>query len=343
MKKVLILLISAAMVLGLCACGKEEQKPSDDKENAVVEETAEAAENLEAAEDVKSEDVVDEAVTDETPAEETATSLPEIKGTSSQMDYELVGLDITKAYDEGSAVRLWFKVTNASNSLRYPSYIVGMDNIVCSQNGETLMGTSLLDEQFEDTIAGCDILPGTTVVYTEKYEMLNDTDVISVKIKDDSNEYNFDVDPATFATVIPESFDLTPVTSSDWFQPESDEIEIMGGINIKVLGCELIKGNPWTGSEELDCVRVNYEATNNSDMDTNLGGYFDILQDGVELQLGMPTSEYAADTDTSITAPIAKGETIQYSLTYVLYNTESPVMVVYDDFSARHGITFDVK
>ena len=68
-----------------------------------------------------------------------------------------------------------------------------------------------------------------------------------------------------------------------------------------------------------------------------------MLQDGVELQIGAPTSEYAVDTDTSITAPIAKGETIQYSLTYVLYNTESPVMVVYDDYSARYGITFDVK
>ena len=61
------------------------------------------------------------------------------------------------------------------------------------------------------------------------------------------------------------------------------------------MGCELIKGNPWVGSEELDCVRVTYEATNNSDTDTNLGGYFDILQDGVELQLGTPTSEYARD------------------------------------------------
>lgn len=340
MKKMSVLFLSAIMVLTLCACGKDEPQASDASKNEVVEETTNTKESSAATQS----NATEESASEETAAEGTAiTSLPEIKGTSSQMDYELVGLDITKAYDEGSAVRLWFKVTNADNSLRYPGYIVGVDNIVCSQNGETLIGTSVLNEQLEDTISGCVMLPGTTVVYTEKYEMLNDSDIISVKIKDDSNEYNFDVDPATFTSVTPEPFKLTPVTSSDWFQPVSDEIEIMGGIQIKVAGCELIKGNTWTGNEELDCVRVTYEATNNSDADTNLGGYFHILQDGVELQLGAPTSEYAIDTDTSITAPIAKGETIQYSLTYVLYNTESPVMVVYDDFSARYGITFPVK
>ena len=199
-----------------------------------------------------------------------------------------------------------------------------------------------MEEQLEDTIGGCDTLPGTTVVYTEKYEMVSDTDVINVTIKDEANEYNFDVDPATFAAIIPEPFTWAPVTSSDWFQPASDEVDVFD-THIKVLGCEVIKGSAWIGNEELDCVRVTYEATNNSEEDTSVGGYFDVLQDGVELQLGVPTSENAIDIDTSISAPIAAGETIQYALTYVLYNTESPVMVVYDDYSARYGITFDVK
>lgn len=335
MKKLSVLFLSAVLVLSLCACGKEEPQTNDATEETVVEETAETTEDTEVTEDAVAEEAVGETAT--------ADTIPEIKGTSGEMDYELVGLDITQSYDGGSAIRLWFKVTNSSNSLRYPNYIVGWDGIVCTQNGETLTGTSLLEEQLEDTIAGCDTLPGTTVVYTEKYGMINDSDIVNITIKDSANEYNFDVDPATFTSVIPEPYTWESVSSSDWFQPVSDEIEIMGGIKIKVLGCELIKGNPWVGSEELDCVRVTYEATNNSDTDTNLGGYFDILQDGVELQLGTPTSEYAADTDTSITAPIAQGETIQYALTYVLYNTESPVMVVYDDFSARYGITFDVK
>lgn len=345
MKKVLVLFLSMALVLSICACGKEEPTTNDTAENTVVEETTKT-EETEATEAVEQEKTsTEETVTEETGAEETATadSIPEIKGTSGGMDYELVGLDFTESYDNGSAIRFWFKVTNNSNSLRYPNYIVGWDGIVCTQNGETLTGTSVLNEQLEDTISGCDLLPGTTVVYTEKYGMINDTDVININIKDSENEYNFDINPATFTSVIPETYTWAPVTSSDWFKPVSDEIDIMDNIHIKVLGCELIKGYPWVGNEELDCVRVTYEATNNSDADTSLGGYFDILQDGVELQLGAPTSEYASDTDTSITAPIAQGETIQYSLTYVLYNTESPVMVIYDDFSALYGITFDVK
>lgn len=338
MKKKIALLLGMAMVLGLCACGKEEPQANAATENTVVEETAKPAEDSEKTQEVSE----DETAGTETATAETTAELPEIKGTASQMDYELVGLDITQAYDGGSAIRLWFKVTNASNSLRYPSYIVGWDNIACTQNGEPLIGTSLMDEQLEDTIAGCDLLPGTTVVYTEKYEMLNDSDIISVKIKDDNNEYNFDVDPATFAPVIPEPFTWTPVTSSDWFQPVGDEVDF-SGILVKVIGCEVIKGTPWIGNDECDCVRVTYEATNNSDADTSVGGYFSVMQDGVGLQFGVPTSEYAIDTDTEITAPVAKGETIQYSLTYLLYNTESPVMVVYDDYSDRYGMTFDVK
>lgn len=341
MKKFLVLCLSTVLALSLCACGKEEPATGNVAEETTTEVEADATAET-AADSVKDE----KAATEEKDATEdvsATTSLPEVKGTSGEMDFELVGLDITKAYDEGSAIRLWFKVTNNSKSLRFPNYFVGWDGIVCTQNGETLIGTSLLEEQVEDTIAGCDILPGTTVVYTEKYEMLNDSDIINVNIKDSANEYNFDIDPATFTSVIPEPFTWAPVTSSDWFQPVSDEIEIMGDIKIKVAGCELIKGSQWIGNDELDCVRVTYEATNNSDQDTNLGGYFDILQDGVELQLGVPTAEYASDTDTSITAPIAKGETIQYSLTYILYNTESPVMVIYDDFSELHGITFNVK
>ena len=338
MKKALVLFCSMLLGLSLCACGNEEPNVNYAREDAVVEETTEETEEEETEEE-------EEETEEETEDVETAVTdtIPEVKGTSGDMDFELVGLDITQSYSGGSAIRLWFKVTNNSNSLRFPNYFVGWDGIVCTQNGETLTGTSVLDEQLEDTIGGCDTLPGTTVVYTERYEMINDTDVININIKDSTTEYNFDIDPATFASVVPEPYTWAPVASSDWFQPVSDEIEILGGVNIKVVGCELIKGNPWVGSEELDCVRVTYEATNHSDMDTNLGGYFDIMQDGVELQLGAPTSEYASDTDTSITAPIAQGETIQYSLTYVLYNTESPVMVVYDDFSDRYGITFDVK
>ena len=341
MKKFLVLFLSTVLTLSLCACGKDEPAANDETENTAVEATAD--ETTEVATDTTSETATTTDATEVTAEETAAASLPEIKGVSGGMDYELVGLDITKSYDDSPAIRLWFKVTNTSNSLRYPNYIVGWDGIVCTQNGEALIGTSLMDEQLEDTIAGCDMLPGTTVVYTEKYEMLNDSDIVNVNIKDTENEYNFDIDPKTFAPVIPETFTWASVNSSDWFQPVSDEIDIMDNIHIKVLGCELIKGTPWVGSDVLDCVRVTYEATNNSDQDTSLGGYFDILQDGVELQLGTPTSEYASDTDTSITAPIAKGETIQYSLTYILYNTESPVMVVYDDFSSRYGITFDVK
>ncbi len=264
MKKVLATTIGAVVLcatlgLGLSACGKAEPAAENTVQETTATDTATTTEAEPATEEQATEEASTEEVSSEAEASATEsagiTSLPEIKGTSGGMDYELVGLDITKAYDEGSAIRLWFKVTNTSNSLRYPNYIVGAGGISCSQNGETLIGTSLLEEQFEDTIAGCDILPETTVVYTEKYEMLNESDIVTVHIQDSANEYNFDVDPASFAAVIPEPFTLAPVASSDWFQPVSDEIDF-SDIHIKVVGCELIKGTPWIGSDELDCVRV---------------------------------------------------------------------------------------
>lgn len=339
MKRFLAVILSAILLLSLCACSKEEPDKEVPAKDTKVETEAEDTKE-ETTEDESSEDESDSEEKDEEVA--SSEALPEVKGVAGDMDFELVGMDITKAYDDCSAIRFWFMVTNNSKSLRFPNYIVGWDGIVCTQNGETLIGTSVMDEQLEDTIAGCDLLPGTTVLYTEKYEMVNDTDVINVAFKLGDTECTCDVDPATFTSVIPEPFTWAPVTSSDWFQPVSDEVDL-SGVHIKVVGCEVIKGTPWIGDEEFDCVRVTYEATNSTGADTSVGGYFDVLQDGVELQLGVPTSEYAIDTDVDLTAPVADGETIQYSLTYMLYNSESPVMVVYDDFSAVYGINFDVK
>ena len=113
MKKVLVLFLSMALVLSICACGKEEPTTNDTAENTVVEETTKT-EETEATEAVEQEKTsTEETVTEETGAEETATadSIPEIKGTSGGMDYELVGLDFTESYDNGSAIRFWFKVT----------------------------------------------------------------------------------------------------------------------------------------------------------------------------------------------------------------------------------------
>ena len=340
MKKFSVLLLTGILAFGLTACGEAAGDNQNNTTDTTVQTTTDAGNN--------STDNADNGTADEnqgeTEPEVTAPVLPEVKGVTHDMDFELIGCNFTLDYsEEGPVIRLWFKITNNSTSFQSPSYLASWDGLVVTQGEEALRGYMTKDNYLEDQVTDRNILPGTTVVFTETYKMVSDTEVIKcVLTADDDAVTEFEFDPATFVEVIPETYTWTPVNEYDWFESAGDVYSEYTEVSYSIADIQVIDGKDWMSRNNTTNVRIVLDVTNNSDKEKTVHNVFTPYQDGVELELGTP-GEYDDEVDIKINTKIPAGETRQIAVTYVLYNDSTPVLFVAKDYKTYYGQVFQVK
>ena len=109
----------------------------------------------------------------------------------------------------------------------------------------------------------------------------------------------------------------------------------MGDYAVKITGVRL--GKDYDGA---DAIILDYDFTNNSDETTSAmeSLYFQLFQDGVELDFTIITGDDNYDSD-SYMKDIRPGVTLSCQCAYVLGNTTSPVEVevksISDSFKSK--------
>lgn len=333
MKKRLLFAVMAAMTIGLVGCG-ETSNTTDSVSETVLEETDGSEETTEITDSTETEsEEVSEIATD--------AALPEVKGVSRNFSYELVGMEMTKAYGgDEDILRLWFMVTNDGDSASTPDDIVTRDSLVAYQGETKLNGTMSEDNPLEEQVIIQQILPGTTVLCAENVKLV-DNQIVKLTMTDDSNTFEFEVDPANFTEVLPEPFTWTALEDTSFFKPESDSCEDRG-VEFKINTIEMMDGKDWMNRNDCKVVRIVLDATSNSDKELMITNPFIPFQDGVELKLGNPMEE-DENVDILINAKIAPGETRQIAQTYVLYNETSPVIAMMNKSGSVYGTVYNLK
>lgn len=336
MKKSILFAVMAATTISLAGCGGSSSSSST--ESTEVETTVE--ENTNSEENVETNDSTE---TESEEVSETATdaALPEVKGVSRNFSYELVGMDMTKASgSDNDILRLWFMVTNDGESASTPDDIVTRDSLVAYQGEEKLNGYMSEDNPLEEQIIIQRILPGTTVLCAENVKLV-DNQVIKFTMTDDSNTFEFEVDPANFTEVLPEPFTWNSVEDTSFFKPESETCEDRG-VEFTINMIEMLDGKDWMNRNDCKVVRIVLDAINNSDKELMITNPFIPFQDGVELKLGHPMEE-DENVDIQINAKIAPDETKQIAQTYVLYNESSPVIAMMNKSGSVYGTVYNLK
>ncbi|MCQ2419765.1 MAG: DUF5067 domain-containing protein [Clostridia bacterium] len=337
MKKFIALLLSLLLVLSLTACGDKEEKAEDPAPAAEKTETQLMPEKNP---EIKPQTEQEPKPETEPESKAEAFTLPEISGVTHEMSYSLEGMDITADYEDLPLIRFWFKITNDSDSLQSPTYLSAWDGLVVTQCEEELNGSSLKEGTPEESVAIRDLYPGTTVLFSEGYTLVNDTDIITVTLTDDDQEYTFEVDPTALTPILPEPFEWVPVTDTDWFEPIADEYANYNDVTERLTGYEVIDGMPWVGSESVKVIRIYSEVTNASDKEQRVSSFFTPMQDGVELALGRPAE--GVDSDILINTTLQPNETKTLSQSYVLYSSD-PVFNVRLDWGDTYGAVYTVE
>lgn len=328
MKRVLAFLAAMA-VLGLVGCG-EEKPESSVAETSAAESSADASSvsETEAPTEAPTEEVTEEVTED---SNLIGAELPDISGELNNMQLKMIGVELAEYFQE-PAIRFYMEVTNLSKYMNEPRDVEGYSFIV-TQNGQELESVLTDDETMEEYYWISDFYSGTTTDACASFELLNDTDPVTVSIEweDGIQEYVFDI---TNVCGAPDSFHgLDPVTDTDWFAPDADTITIFD-VDYNVLDAEIIPGYSKTGEPDSDVLRVTYQAASHSDDDTYIGTPFTPVQDGMELLHTFPMEKIDSDLEGAVT--IHPGETVTYTYVYDLHS-KNPVFFVRLDVSGLTG------
>lgn len=338
MKKLTALLLTGILAVGMTACTKNTEDNTQPEETTVITET----DNTDITDSTDNTNGGNTEAEPDAEPEVAAPVLPEVKGVTHDMDFELIGCNFTLDSDEiDPVIRLWFTITNNSDSYQSPSYLESWDGLIATQGDEELRGWMTRENYLEDRVTLCELLPGTTVVFTDTYKMVSETEVVKFVLTADNDEViEFEIDPTTFVEVIPETYVWESVTDYSWFESKADEYTSFD-ITYSIADIQVVEGTDWMSENDTTNIRIVLNVTNNAASEKTVYNVFTPFQDGVELELGLPNE--TDDTDIRINTKIPAGESRQIACTYVLYNKNTPVLFVAKKFSDVYGQVYELN
>ncbi len=330
MKKLLSVLLTVTMLVGLCACGESTQQEST---SASVEETGTEAASVEATSTDSG-----NAVSDET----------EIAGTESVSvdlgDYHVAILSAEQFKDdnETDSIRFYYDFTN--NSDEEVSAFFACDTAAYQEGYELVAANSFYEKVAEADNCYHDILPGITIRCIVEYNFKPDGGEIEFtmteSISGESATMTFD--PKALPGRPAEDYVIEPCGSDALVENCPSEGIYNENYYISITKSEVVDG--WDDGEKV--IRVYFDFTNNSEETTTFWtGAASVLamQDGIGLESAMPNESVAEDNNGF--TDVQPGETITVATCYSLHDTGSPVAIrLYDYWSeSKLGTTFDVQ
>jgi hypothetical protein len=241
---------------------------------------------------------------------------------------EILGGQPTKDYLDNSCYRVYYRFTN--NSDEPISALMSID-IDAYQSGVELDYTYADDYIEVDDYYFLDVMPGTSIVCTEIFELEDDSDIT---VEFTSYPYDGTVSRVFSCDEDDGDIDYTIKTAdvSDWVNGLSD------GAEWETFSCYIDSASFASSYDgENDLIRVYFEYTNNTnDEDTFYSvAYVYAFQDNVELFTGYPKSE--EDSDSQIYYDVDAGDSAIVSECFEL-RSDSPVVVVVYDYDSEEYI-----
>lgn len=253
-------------------------------------------------------------------------------------DFSVEILGGQPCYDDytDNCFRVYYRFTNNSNA---PTSS-WMELYTYGFQGETELDTDWIsDDTPEDYYYYLDIMPGTSIICTEIFELSDDSPLEFYICEDwDVNKKEcatavFDVTADTAAGI---SYEFVPVPDPTWTVGMTDEIT-WDDLYVFIDSAET--ASSWDGDNDL--IRVYFNWTNNTDGATSfwMETTVTVFQDDVELFSGY--ADESVVSDDMFDANIEPGESKTVSNCYEL-RSESPVVVlVYNTAADEYiGCTF---
>lgn len=328
MKKKTIALLIAAAALSLTACDSKAE-PTESTAETSVEDTAAVS-------------VADEAeeTTENAPAEDASgligKELPEISGSISGLELKLKGVEMAE-YSQKPCLRFYMEATNGSEYTAEPRDNEGY-NVFAYQNGEELKSCISSNSPVEEYYWMTNFYPGTTTDVCTSYQLINDTDPVTLKFVWDSGEESYDFDITNVCGAPASLHGLDPVTDTSWFQPASDKVTIFD-VEYSYVDVEIVEVYSIAKKENVPAVRIKYHAQNNGEKESYISRPFMPFQDGMELN-DAKTQE-PADTDLKGADKIQPGESMDFTCVYELYS-QDPVFLVDLSVAGLNGVAVNL-
>ncbi len=255
----------------------------------------------------------------------------------------VLGAEKITDIDEKPAVRLWYDITNTSETSEIANWLF---YIAATQDDYDLNETSAdigLSVE-EDSNAYRTLRPSVTVRAVYEFSYKEDGGTINVNIsnfEDDENPTVIALDPKNLPGKPKNDFEIEKVEDPTWMgdiKSEGTYHSFGVDYDVKIEKFELAKS--YSG-EEL--IRVYFDFVNTSDEATsfNMTVIADAFQDGVSLEIGFPDESVSEEDNSSV--EIAPGESIKVAYCYELIS-DSPVEVDLMDLDGGGvGAVYDIK
>lgn len=310
MKKILALLLAAALPAGLAACGEKE--PAAD----ISSEYTAAAEPMgESAADPEGEPAAE-------PVEESAAAFEPVGAELGDYYVEVVGVESFDDHLGAPAVRVYYDFTNNADEVRSGSDIY----VTAQQNGSELAGTYAhadddVDEYGNDWL---NVYPGVTIRCIEEMSCSPDEGgLITVALEDlgSGESMTVEVDAGNLPGAPAEARAIETIAEPGYTAGWAAEGTYSAGY-FKILRAEVVDAADYTVYDQV--IRFYIEYTNHSEelsscwWDSNFSAY----QDGV--QLDTSAAAVATDEDGMYDTDIAPGETAECAVCFGL-RSDSPV------------------
>lgn len=331
MKKFLAILLAAAMLLSLAACGgkNENEDPTQAPTTQVPEQT------------------------------EPALDLPSFTFTQyGNAKITILGAEFTKDDWDEDVLRIYYDYTNTGDSACGHTPVTALDIASITQDGQERDNITfgILDDCAipEDLVNDCPVQPGCTSRQTLLIKCDPNGGIVEVSCyvmignwvynPDETELFTFQIDPKNLMGV-PAPADVPAIMNPTYAAglPTSGRNDASDDSEISIDGWELTKGD-----QGEDVLRVKLTVTNNGEeaaMPMSITNGVEAYQDGLGL-LWFSDWDLAESTieDEAYEEDLAPGESVQCNALFLLRN-DHPVEILIEDLymDLRLGMICDVK
>ena len=342
LKRLLSVLLTITMLIGLCACGGSDQQESTSSDE---EASANSADSSDDSEEAGTEETSDEAASaDSADSAAEDTSAADTEPVSADLgDYHFTILSAEQFKDDNDtdSIRFYFDFTNNSDA-EVSSYFAC--ETAAYQEGDELAATSAFyDKVAEARNCYHDILPGITIRSIAEYNFNPNGGEVEFTITESSSGESITMtfDPAALPGRPAEDYTIEPCSSDALVENYSSEGVYGEDYYISITKSEVVDGV--TEGEKV--IRIYYDFTNNSEEATTFWSKVTTLamQDGIGLESTLASESVPEDENSNL--DVQPGETITAAVCYTIHDTGSSVAVkVLDYYSGSQlGTTFDVQ
>lgn len=313
------------------ASGEEAPDPDSDQEASILAEAPEPTPEP-AAQEVIAADSVQESAAPQTPASGYGSVGWE------DIQVAVVGAELFKDPNGKDSIRVYYDFTNCSVE---PLSAWLELNVAAEQEGFGLVTTNSWGEVPEENNSSCDIMPGVTIRCIAEFNCKAEGEPVTVTLARawESGELTVELDPKALSGR-PGQREIALIENPDWMEGYGEAGVYEEDYYVKIDNAEVVQD--YSGDPVL---RVYYEFTNNSKEAISFGIEVSVvaMQDGI--QVNSTWSHEENSEEDNFFAEVKPGETIRAADCYEL-RTDSPVTVVLKDYFAEQdtiGKLFPVK